>query len=485
VRTRFQPETPDPEQFVRSATIVPDTNVLLGLYRLSPSARNDALAALEAVAERLWLPHQVGLEFYRNLDEARGGLDDAYASARKSVEEARKAVAAFSEGRRHKDSREAMTALITPAVDALLVEIDRLRQNDPAIVDPENDEVQSRIEALFDGRVGLKPADDLIQRRVEHFIGYRVPNLIPPGFEDVKRKQQPLLAAGDYLLWCELLDHAEVDGGPVLLVSDDTKNDWYQRAHGKSEGPRQELVMEFARRSVGGYHQMTLARFVELAREVLDADVAKASVDEIEAIEDESVRDAASDERRQQLARTTSAIDALLALSKVPMGSVVMDAIAAQAKFPSSAVMDAVAAAAAAQAKFPSSAVMDAIAAAAASQAKFPMGSVVMDAIAAQAKFPSSAVMDAVAAAAASQAKFPMGSVVMDAIAALSKVPMGSVVMDAIAAQADPHLVSHISESGDQPLAKFEGHTSEAEVGEVSDVATDDDASDHEDPTPS
>lgn len=57
--------------------------------------------------------------------------------------------------------------------------------------------------------------------------------------------------------------------------------------------------------------------------------------------------------------------------------------------------------------------------------------------------------------------------------------------MEALAAQSDPDVVSRTSEPGDQPLDEFEGHGSEAQVGEASDIDTDDDASAHEDPTPS
>ena len=66
-RDDFIPPAPvDEGAFLRSAAVVLDTNVLLAPYKLSATAREDALCAIESTAPRLWLPHQVGVEFYRN-----------------------------------------------------------------------------------------------------------------------------------------------------------------------------------------------------------------------------------------------------------------------------------------------------------------------------------------------------------------------------------------------------------------------------------
>ena len=45
---------------------VPDSNVLLNLYRYPERARKDFLNVLNKVKERIWVPHQVILEFQRN-----------------------------------------------------------------------------------------------------------------------------------------------------------------------------------------------------------------------------------------------------------------------------------------------------------------------------------------------------------------------------------------------------------------------------------
>jgi len=51
---------------LRSALVVVDTNVLLNLYRYNESTRNDLLEVLRQLGNRLWVPHQALLEFWRN-----------------------------------------------------------------------------------------------------------------------------------------------------------------------------------------------------------------------------------------------------------------------------------------------------------------------------------------------------------------------------------------------------------------------------------
>ncbi|MFJ1869817.1 PIN-like domain-containing protein [Streptomyces sp. KS_5] len=49
---------------LRNGLVVIDTNVLLDLYRMSAPVREDMLTVLKTIASRLWIPHQVQLEFW-------------------------------------------------------------------------------------------------------------------------------------------------------------------------------------------------------------------------------------------------------------------------------------------------------------------------------------------------------------------------------------------------------------------------------------
>ncbi len=62
------------EQLIEKCLFVFDTNVLLHLYALSAASRDEFLGVLEQVQQRIWIPHQVGLEFHKNRLKA---IDDA------------------------------------------------------------------------------------------------------------------------------------------------------------------------------------------------------------------------------------------------------------------------------------------------------------------------------------------------------------------------------------------------------------------------
>lgn len=70
-------------EVLTSGLLVPDTNVLLNLYRYNVKTRTDLLAVLQRVGDRLWVPHQVLAEFWRNREAA---LQDPSDMAEATVE---------------------------------------------------------------------------------------------------------------------------------------------------------------------------------------------------------------------------------------------------------------------------------------------------------------------------------------------------------------------------------------------------------------
>jgi hypothetical protein len=297
----------DVRHFVTDATVVLDANVLLGLYRLSSDARENAIEVLEApsVGGRLWLPYQAGLEFVRNRARVAGALDDAYNKARRVIDEIQaKTAGAFDTGERHKRSREAVIEVVKGVVANLKAELEQLRTSDEARIDPDDDPILPRIERLLAHRTGSPPSPNLVQERIQIFNSYRAPNLIPPGFDDIKSKVGAD-TAGDYLIWAEILDLGATSDKPVLFLTDDLKNDWYDGPRGRRTGPRPELIREFAHYSSNGYHQLGFARFLDLAREHLLLDVDETTVDEVteaaEAAEAETQGHLSTTEKQTEL----------------------------------------------------------------------------------------------------------------------------------------------------------------------------------------
>ena len=49
-----------------TGAIVLDANILLDLYRYSPTSRDEILDVLEQYKKQLWLPYQAAEEYHRN-----------------------------------------------------------------------------------------------------------------------------------------------------------------------------------------------------------------------------------------------------------------------------------------------------------------------------------------------------------------------------------------------------------------------------------
>jgi hypothetical protein len=154
----------------------------------------------------------------------------------------------------------------------------------------DSDEVLASLETLFDGRVGdpmspdkLEAARKEAKRRVDHKI--------PPGYAD-KDKSDP---SGDYLVWRHLLDEAASRRLPVVLVTDDRKEDWVRREHGLTLGPRPELCEEMSAEAGVMFLLMSTATFLRHAKEYLSASVSPETVDQARELP------AALDERQRAL----------------------------------------------------------------------------------------------------------------------------------------------------------------------------------------
>jgi hypothetical protein len=268
---------------MRTGLVVPDTNVLLSMYRLQARARDELFGALEKVSDRLWVPHQVGLEFHRNRLNVMKDQEGYFAKTKdefdKSIKGFGENVQAFKRRLSLDDGhvekiRDALANLGELVADAVskASELSEVRLKDHAL-----DPVRDRIDVLFDNRVGspMEPGE-LEEARKE--ADRRGNDGIPPGYKDKdKTKGDP---AGDYLVWRQLITEAKTRNLPVVFVTDDTKEDWYQREQGLTLGARRELREEMKREVGVSLLMMTTETFLRHAKTYLNAEVSPETVDQ-------------------------------------------------------------------------------------------------------------------------------------------------------------------------------------------------------------
>ncbi|MBJ6620202.1 PIN domain-containing protein [Streptomyces sp. DHE17-7] len=265
------PADADYRSVLRRGMVALDTNVLLDLYRMNGQVRTDMLTVLKSVSERIWIPHQVAVEFWRNRqseelisyhDRKAGVVKDALRSA---MDKANRALDEWVRNVHIGDNVDIAAPMYEKLdrVRSVFEEIEDLldkqagKDRVPGIRDTNADPVIAELEILLAGRVGI-PYDPMRYAEELAKAKERADSQIPPGYLDFEGgKKGNEEAAGDYLVWRQLLDEAHERKVDVIFVTRDLKDDWWRRSSPKAMRlPRAELVDEFRDLTGGRFYMV-------------------------------------------------------------------------------------------------------------------------------------------------------------------------------------------------------------------------------------
>jgi hypothetical protein len=232
------------------AIFVFDTNILLNLYRMSVKSSENIINIMNKLKERLFLPHQVGVEFYRHREEEIAKQINAFEHARATL---KKLPAQFSSGfNRHP------CIPINEIIDSLdkcaSEQIDRVNQSQKsnninffAFDDP----ILPQLDAIFAGVSEGPYADaenDALNKKVED----RVKKNMSPCYVPLGAKSAPTTAdnphQGDGRVWFQIVKHAEEKKQSIVFVTGDEKPNWWRTVKlGNQErtvGPHFDLIRD-------------------------------------------------------------------------------------------------------------------------------------------------------------------------------------------------------------------------------------------------
>ncbi|MYX26149.1 DUF4935 domain-containing protein [Streptomyces sp. SID8381] len=246
--------------------IVLDSSVLLDLYRVTPSARKEMINSLHTVRSNLWIPHQVALEFHSNRVEAAQDQLNFYNETCKALEVAQnQALQRLNEfaNRSALNSAEKRD-LKGPLEQAFREAIERVKSHqgvfDLTLGRVLNDDpVLKALADLLDGRVGSSLPEEDYEKALEE-ASRRKEARIPPGYKDRAKKNN---SAGDYLWWEQTLVMAAEARKPVLIISNDEKEDWLNKRIDFPLGPREELIQEMSQRADVSLRIVNFPAFLE------------------------------------------------------------------------------------------------------------------------------------------------------------------------------------------------------------------------------
>ena len=201
----YPPSEDDVAEALITGLVIPDTNVLLSLYRFQSRARDELFRSFEIIGDRLWIPYQVGLEFHWNRVRVIADQEGFFSNARQDLDSAEKQylskIKAFS-------TRVAMPRLELDKLDHMLQKTHEMILAQVASIEQENDVhlddsdvVLDRLEILFNDKVGepFTPSD--LEEALKE-ARRRAAAEVPPGYMDRGSERQN--SSRDFLVWSEL-----------------------------------------------------------------------------------------------------------------------------------------------------------------------------------------------------------------------------------------------------------------------------------------
>lgn len=267
-----------------SCIFVFDANIMLNFYRYSDSTRREFLQLLQKIQERVWLPHRAAEEYLNNRLSVIDQQERSYDDTAKSINSLR---SDLENARQHPFVSQRTMNQVNDVFDLLCNELSENKGIHTKRIS--NDEIKESISSIFENNVGQPYSrEDLEKMIIDGEERYK--QKVPPGFKDGTKSgdsdvfTEKCRKYGDLIVWNQVIDKSIETKKGIVLVTDDKKDDWWEKFKGKTVGPRPELVKEFKDRAENTFHMYQADRFLELARENLNEEVSEEIVEEIREV---------------------------------------------------------------------------------------------------------------------------------------------------------------------------------------------------------
>ncbi|WP_306603007.1 PIN-like domain-containing protein [Azonexus sp.] len=285
----YRPSDQQFDEIWKTGTIALDANVLLNLYRYSIDTRDRLISILKEFKSRLWLPHQAALEFHKNRLPVIFEQLDAYEKLESLLKNNKSDLEKkFADFKRHPIIRiDSLASRLEKGFDSALKNLDEHRLKHPQT---DEDSILNTITELFDGRVGA-PYDDERLAKIYKDGDIRYSKLKPPGYKDAQTKKDDG-KFGDLIIWLQMIDYGKQTKSPLILVTDDVKEDWWLRINGKTIGPRPELISEMQKEASVDFYIYKTDQFMEYSNKFIKKSISTAALNEVRDVRRRAIFDA-------------------------------------------------------------------------------------------------------------------------------------------------------------------------------------------------
>ena len=223
----------------RDSLIVVDANILLNFYRYSEDTREKLFAILKKMKKRLWIPYQVGKEFFENKNRVMVNSYKEYDILESEL--SKKLHEAKAEISKRKNDQLKCKSEIDNLLDRTLKKIQEALNKEKEKKKPNfnKDVIENNILELFNDSIGDQIINEEYIKMKEEGLR-RIKEQIPPGYKDSTKNEN-----GDYYIFYSLIKKSKAETRDVIFITDDVKEDWFNQLNGEKHGGRYELLNEF------------------------------------------------------------------------------------------------------------------------------------------------------------------------------------------------------------------------------------------------
>lgn len=254
----FRPSDEDYKSLWSTGIFAFDANVLLNLYRYSPETRKELEISLAGVKDQLFITYQAAKEFLKNRIVVTSGQAGEYDKAIKTIFDLKSTI---SNKKRHPFLDDGELPPFLKIADEVTKQLEA--QKERLLKRLIEDEILDFVESNFANRVG-PPFNENELSKIATEGQSRYDKEVPPGYKDGNKDESgdPYRKFGDYFLWKQLIEQAKKENKPLIFITDDQKEDWWQQQSGRTIGPRPELREEFIKESGQQFWMYTVDRFI-------------------------------------------------------------------------------------------------------------------------------------------------------------------------------------------------------------------------------
>jgi len=273
---------PNEEEFSdlwKNCIFILDANVILNLYRYSKETSDEFIDILKHISDRLWVPHQAALEYQKKRLEVISQQLDVYDEIINIIKKFKEQITITLSRHPYLDP-EIILKKMKRGFRLAEKYIEDAKQEHPDLL--HDDVLRETISTLFSGNVGSPYSEERVNEIYK--IGEkRYKNEIPPGYKD-NSKDNDLRKYGDLILWFQLIDKAIESKKPIILITDDSKEDWLYKFKRRTIGPRPELIEEVRSKAGVMFYLYQADPFMENAKNYLQKQVKQEAINEVREV---------------------------------------------------------------------------------------------------------------------------------------------------------------------------------------------------------